>query len=253
MRRAKWPTALTALATIVAIGLLVLLITYYPFALSFFSGSERDWVTAANIGQAYGGVAAILSGLALCGVLVSIVVQRRQLAIQLNLGVRERQFDLTRALLEYPESAAKLFGSSISTESALLNMYVAQMWLAFSTGEQEANALKLEIALAFQTEEARRWWSHGGGVQWRALRQKPSRSFATMVDEAVEIARTSGLVGESALGRTAAPVRGREVSRPVGVTVGVGLVAASGILLWWAHRRRGPDRGQVVSRWCGRR
>src|SRR4051812_10209319 len=113
----------------VGVVLLLSLVILSPLALPWLAGERTDWATSANIGQAYGGVAAVLAGLALCGVVVSIVIQRRQLAIQLNLAVRERQFDLTRTFLEHPHAAAKLLGSGFDAETALLNLYVAQFWL----------------------------------------------------------------------------------------------------------------------------
>jgi hypothetical protein len=148
-------------------------------------------VTPANIGEAYGGVAAVLSGLALCGVVVSLAIQRRQLTIQLNLAVRERQFALTRILLEYPDAAARLLGSSISAERALLDLHIAQCWLAFDTGAQDVASMTAELALVFQTEDARRWWTDGGGNHWRALQSRRSSAFSRIVDGAIELVRPS--------------------------------------------------------------
>jgi hypothetical protein len=231
-----WLVAAVATSTLFLVGLVAL----SPLALTWIADARSDWVTPANIGQAYGGVAAVLAGLALCGVVVSIAIQRRQLAIQLNLAVRERQFDLTRMLLEYPEATAKLLRSSIDTESALLNLHIAQWWLAFDTSAADPAALKAELALVFQTEDARRWWAEGGGPVWRTFRGKRSIAFARLVDDAVELAR----VQDNAVDLTGGVTVPEECKRhgmdhqgAIRMKVAVGLVAGAGIL-WWAYRKR---------------
>jgi len=236
--------AMIGVAALLLIGLVVL----SPLALSWIAGARRDWVTPANIGQAYGGVAAVLSGLALCGVVVSIFLQRQQLAVQVNLAVRERQFDLTRILLEYPEATAKLLGSSISTESALLNLHIAQWWLVFDTQAADPASLKAELALVFRTEEARSWWAHGGGPVWRTFRGNRSLAFARLVDEAVEVARAHYAVevedAAEAATEEGEPSGRRAPSAAAQITAVGGLLAGAGILWWASGRRRPPDGGQ---------
>jgi hypothetical protein len=245
LRISPLPRAWLAATVTTAVLLLLGLVVLSPLALPWIAGARSDWTTPANVGEAYGGVAAILAGLALCGVVVSIAIQRRQLAIQLNLAIRERQFDLTRVLLEYPQATANLLGSSLSTESALLNLHISQYWLVFDTGAHDPATMASELALVFQTEDARRWWADGGGRFWRTFHARRSVAFARVVDEAIDIARSWDVRDDSAERESIAPER-RVTSRKgdkrvAHVTVGVGLLVGVGIL-WWSARNRGPSR-----------
>jgi uncharacterized protein DUF6082 len=229
MSRRLTEVRLGAMVTAV-VTLLLAAIVLSPLTLSWIAGARTDRVTPANIGEAYGGVAAVLAGLALCGVVVSTAVQRRQLAIQTNLAIRERQFDLTRMLLEYPDATARLYGSSISADSTLLNLHIAQFWLVFETETHDPEVLKEELALVFQTEFARRWWTGAARNLWRMSRTTPSRAFAEVVDEAVELARSRDVASHQPKGRSGANAGLR-------VSVVAGMVGGASVV-WWAIRRR---------------
>ncbi|MFC7532344.1 DUF6082 family protein [Actinoplanes sp. GCM10030250] len=196
-------------------------------------------MTPANIGQAYGGIAAVLAGLALCGVVISIAIQRRQLAVQLNLALRERQSDLTRMLLEHPEATANLLRASVSTERALLNLHIAQYWLAYDTDAQDPDSMRTELRMLFQTETARQWWADGGH-HWRAVMSKKSRAFAQLVDEVVALAQDWGKkhgTGRDGTRPWTLPRTQRRGNTTAPLAVGAGIAFGAGIL-WLARRKR---------------
>ena len=65
-------------------GLLVILIiassgiVLAPFAMALIARAHQNWVLLGNIGQAYGGVSALISAIALVGVVGSLLIQARQ-------------------------------------------------------------------------------------------------------------------------------------------------------------------------------
>jgi len=49
-----------------------------PFGMEWIARFRRDWVTLGNIAQAYGGFSALISAIALVGVVGSLLIQVRQ-------------------------------------------------------------------------------------------------------------------------------------------------------------------------------
>lgn len=49
-----------------------------PFLVAEAFGAQTTWLDLANIGQAYGGAAALISAFALIGITASLILQRRQ-------------------------------------------------------------------------------------------------------------------------------------------------------------------------------
>src|SRR5690349_1601214 len=64
---------------------------------------HRDWVALGNIGQAYGGISALISALALAGVAGTPLIQARQHSLDRITLVRGRQAQLYAIVREDPE------------------------------------------------------------------------------------------------------------------------------------------------------
>jgi hypothetical protein len=96
----QWRTS-----ALVLLGLLVLvtLVSVSPAALLLLAHWRIDWNQLAIVGQAYGGVSAILSALALCGVALSLLQQSRQARADRVIAIRERHFELVKLDLERPD------------------------------------------------------------------------------------------------------------------------------------------------------
>src|SRR5690349_9103609 len=60
----------------------VIAVVLSPLALPLVASRREDWQELSNVGQAYGGIAAVLSGLAFLGIIISLALQRRQTKIQ---------------------------------------------------------------------------------------------------------------------------------------------------------------------------
>jgi hypothetical protein len=72
-----------------------------PIAMQWLAGRSVDWARLSNVGQAYGGVSAVLSALAFCGIAVSLAFQWQQVRISQVVASRERHFELVRLTAEH--------------------------------------------------------------------------------------------------------------------------------------------------------
>jgi hypothetical protein len=66
------------------------------------SRTGLDWNRLSDIGQAFGGVSAVLSALAFCAIAASLLLQWRQLRMTTVIAARERHFDLVRLAVDDP-------------------------------------------------------------------------------------------------------------------------------------------------------
>lgn len=84
-------------ATVLVIGMVVA----SPWLLCLVVGGGSSWTNVGNVGQAYGGAAAILAALAFMGIGVSVVVQWHAADLQRAAIARERHFELTKLSIEH--------------------------------------------------------------------------------------------------------------------------------------------------------
>lgn len=79
-----------SLFLVIVVGLVLV----SPFALTPFSRFETDWQRLSEIGQAYGGISAILSAVAVIGVVVSLAIQSKSAVLDREQAMRTMHFDL---------------------------------------------------------------------------------------------------------------------------------------------------------------
>ena len=78
------------------------LVIFSPFALATLVHLKVNWLELSNIGQTYGAVSALLSSLALAGVIASLLYQSRSNKNAVEQRVRTLQFDLLRMAMTDP-------------------------------------------------------------------------------------------------------------------------------------------------------
>ena len=124
---------------------------------------DLDWAALSNAGQSYTGVAALLSGAALVGVIYSINLQRHQVSLAQRQAVREMQFGLLRLEMEDPILRTDAHVATASHEefrrSVLRTQWLRYMEFAYLSGElaQRPIATILEREIFF-TPDGRAWW-----------------------------------------------------------------------------------------------
>jgi len=154
-----------ALIAIVVL-ILSLLIIISPLGLISFQGLRVDWAALSEIGQAYGGVTAILSTLALCAISASLLLQHRQTSIAQVVAVRNRQLELVKLGIENPDllSAVVPVGQPESEIrlTAYMNLWVTQWHMGWDLGWESEQALRRYAAQLFASPIARSWWGATG-------------------------------------------------------------------------------------------
>src|SRR5689334_21565470 len=92
------------LITFLTIGLITVtgLVIFSPFALAALVHFKVDWLELSNIGQTYGAVSALLSSLALAGVIVSLLYQSRSNRNATEQRIRTLQFELLKMAMADP-------------------------------------------------------------------------------------------------------------------------------------------------------
>jgi len=86
-----------------ALVLVVAAVLMSPLLMVHLSSKGLPWQQLADIGQAYGGASALLSAAALCGVVASLLFQRRQVRQELAEMDRQQHIELMRIALEHPD------------------------------------------------------------------------------------------------------------------------------------------------------
>src|SRR5271155_2186177 len=89
------------MGTIIAAIAFMALIVLSPFGLRMLATSfGLDWSSLANIGQTYDAVSALITALALGGVVISLLYQARDVGAARSQAIRTFQFELIRMELE---------------------------------------------------------------------------------------------------------------------------------------------------------
>jgi hypothetical protein len=188
VERVRWfRVSMVGFAVALAMGGLVLLIVASPVALHWIAGYVRDWDVLGNVGQAYGGASAILSGLALCGVVLSAMLQRRQTRIAQLYTARHHQLNLAKLVLENPDSLV-IDGVAAMMDPHARSMIVVNLWVAnwmtaWQLGTLSESSLRMYSARLFEAEFVRNWW-RARGASYAA--GAPGRRFVKILTEECE-------------------------------------------------------------------
>jgi hypothetical protein len=179
---------LTAVACLIAISL----IAFSPFALTALEGLSKDWGKLSNIGQAYGAISALVSSLALAGVVVSLLYQARAGHTAREQSIRTLQQQLIRMEMEDSTLMTALgapWDLPIPAESAKIreHLYI-HMWVSFWAGNYVVGELtapavrKVVRGELFNSRAGRRYWA---AIRENVLSTNEGkyRRFAGIVDE----------------------------------------------------------------------
>ncbi|MEV6345963.1 DUF6082 family protein [Actinoplanes sp. NPDC051851] len=127
-------------------------------------GTLDDWNRLSAIGQAYGSVSAIISAVALAGVILSIALQQRQTSVMERYSLIEQHFTIMRAAMDDPD-LMECWGTIEGVDPvqkkrhAYINT-ISNYWFTFwdvhkGTSSQIRANFALEI---FSTEAGLEWW-----------------------------------------------------------------------------------------------
>lgn len=182
LRRGLAVVAFAAAAVIAVVAVVVA----SPWLMKSVAEGSDDWHELSDVGQAYGGVSAILSGLAFCGIAVSLLLQWRQVRLTRTMTERERHFDLVQMAMDDP---SLLFtdrpGITLADrrKRMYINLWVSHWAMLWQTGSLDRTSLRDLLDDIFRNELARAWWVSVRS-NWTLDGTKRSQVFKAAVDEA---------------------------------------------------------------------
>jgi hypothetical protein len=168
-----------------AATLVLVTIVASPVLFGHLSTRTRDWAYLSAVGQAYGGVSAILSGLALCGIAVSLVLQRQQALGDRIAATSQRHFDILRLALDDP-TLAKVLAPELATSAHVREQIFANLVLTFwyrSWRQRVINEheLRTSVARMFFSPVSRDWWARVQPLWLEGTSTRIERKFTSLV------------------------------------------------------------------------
>ncbi|GAA3387180.1 hypothetical protein GCM10020369_28730 [Cryptosporangium minutisporangium] len=134
--------------------------------------SEAELVKLSNIGQAFGALSALLSGIALVGVVISIRAQLQDVAVARAQSVRDLHLELSRMALDDWKSFGPIFSDSAIVDApnprsdVFTNQLIAFWWTAYEFGYFSPEATRYNFRELFKSEPGRDFWGRSEGA-WR--------------------------------------------------------------------------------------
>ena len=160
------------MGTIIAAIAFLALIVLSPFGLRMLATSfGLDWSNLANIGQTYDAVSALITALALGGVVISLLYQARDVGAARSQAIRTFQFELIRMELEDADllwASGAPWGMAIPADHRVLRRHLfVHMWLSFwedqfLLNEMSVRSVRLAARELFSGNPGREYWENAG-------------------------------------------------------------------------------------------
>ncbi|MEU4695392.1 DUF6082 family protein [Actinoplanes sp. NPDC023714] len=214
-----------------------------PMLMVALAGTGLPWPRLAEVGEAFGGISALLSAMALSGVVASLLFQQRQIRQQIADIDGQHHMELLTLAINNPElievldrEAARGPHSRQEIYANLTMMYWLRLW---ELGEIEDDELRNMTFRMFQSDVTRRWWGRVADA-WIGTRARPRRRrFIATVSDEMRKAEREARRRPDAGGGDPVPRPRRHSARPaVLATAGIAAMAAGYVY----GRRTRPSR-----------
>jgi hypothetical protein len=225
-----------------------------------------DWSRLSDIGQAYDAASALLAGVAVVVVAVSLLMQVRQIRISQVQAARMMHLELMRMLtsdplLRFTSPSAVGIDEEEWRKNIYTNLFFKYLEMGYEIGHISEESLRQHFTGQFRLIHAREFWRRVGGTFQVDADRKATRRFYDIVEEehrralarpepGIAVRPTKpGPAGEGIAAQPGRPgsARRRSVLRCVVVGAGAGFVAGTAIQRWMSHRwRRGSTQPQEV-------
>lgn len=199
------------------------------------------WQRLGDVGEAFGAVSAVVSAIALLGVVTSLVIQQRQNRVMEEQTVRQRHFELVRLTIEHPEFRYA-WGErpDADNDASLLvfgNLIVAHWLMLWRIRNIDEKTLRRSAAGYFAGSVGRRHWQRGG-PDW-ATPDRRAEQFVAILNEEYRKAVSAG----PPVSIPPPATRRREASgNRWWLAAGIAMAGAAILAARQAGRRRGPPR-----------
>jgi len=180
-------------------ALVISAVLFSPFALSWISHRNVDWVKLGNVGQAYQAVAAVLTTLALLFVAQQVRLQRQELHANRIEEHRRRHQEIRLLMMADPVYMACWgsfdMGSSSTFQEKRQFQYLNLLFLSWPTSQRVGLPLwDLEVVLAgiFDGKPGRDYWTRMRPVWVKTYTSRQERSLIALIDASFEAAVAAG-------------------------------------------------------------
>lgn len=176
--------------TAIVVGCAVAVTGFMIFPLILHQLGGTSWSRLGDIGQAYGTLAAILTGLSLVAVAVSVSLQARDARTNHEHGARMLHLELVRMALNDPDlfrPPGEPWHSLPDTEirrQLFTNLWV-MLWRTFyRLNYMSESALRIAVSeQLFGDHFGRRFWERSRGQQIAGARGRRERKFYRIIDD----------------------------------------------------------------------
>ena len=188
-RRRRGTLRLIVLPITVTVGALIVM--FGPIILTGFARLVSvDWQTLGSIGEAYGGISALLSGAALIGVAISIGQQSRQVRLARVQASRTLHFELIRYVIDNPKGFARYWGANSAEHQGVAgNAYINQIlnFVAFGLEQETLHPLEARsiIKEVLSGVDGRNYWQEKrAGWLEKVGHSRQGLGFISLIDSA---------------------------------------------------------------------
>jgi uncharacterized membrane protein len=195
-RNGALTTALLLLIALVAVAL----IGISPIALGIFHGATGKWERLSFIGQTYGAASAIISVLALVGIVLTLSYQAREAKLAREETRRQAVGDLLKMAMEDPD-LDECWGpvpppEDPKTRKQLLytNMIISEWSLSFETRALPEERLRSIANEMFQGRVGRAYWQSARQARLSTSASRRERQFHEILDEEYQHSQPPGHV-----------------------------------------------------------
>ncbi|MEV6813701.1 DUF6082 family protein, partial [Micromonospora sp. NPDC051296] len=157
-----------------------------------------DWPLLGNVGQAYGAASAILAGLALTGVVASLIIQAREAKAAREQALRALHTDLLKMAIDDPGllECWGPIGQSTDLEwfrkHVYTNLIVSHWQLMWEVDLLSEPHLEVLADQFFKGAAGRRFWAEARGPRMKAETSRRARRFTAVVDDRYHAAIATG-------------------------------------------------------------
>ena len=185
-------------ALVVIIVAAIIGIVFAPLGMALLAKENGEWALLGNVGQAYGGVSALISALALIGVAGALLVQAHQHKLDRLTAVRGRQSHIHSVVREDPQLYSPVIGGDLEDERSMRRRMLrleSLHYLAtgFDTGLLTEETLRSEaFAAFFRYEENRQFWEMANSYWLVGTHSRKHRRFVKIANEELAYAKSTG-------------------------------------------------------------
>jgi Family of unknown function (DUF6082) len=161
-----------------------------PFALRAIERLPGlNWSRLANVGQTYEAVAALLAVPTFGGVMISLLVQRREVHTGQEQTALLTQIELARIAIEHPDlmtvdgTVSDRITRGQARRNTMMNLWMSKWRSLFGLGGLTEQELRALLARFFQRDEAREWWALARESYRVGVGSGRQRRFAAIADE----------------------------------------------------------------------